>query len=136
MFCGGYIETFVAVWKTLQAFIGGLSPDPNTPIWGSHVPPYMEAANIEFLKASMGYQLEAREVQDVEIDPSYIQSGDFIAILRLDGLDPMIMYGTGGTVGHTVMALRMDGELYIVESQDGWYWPNGGIQKNKWADWL
>jgi hypothetical protein len=56
--------------------------------------------------------------------------------MRLDGLDPLIMYGTGGHVGHTVMALRIEGELYIVESQDGWYWPNSGIQKNKWSDWI
>jgi len=36
--------------------------------------------------------------------------------MRLDGLDPMIMYGTGSRVGHNVMALRFDGELYVVES--------------------
>jgi hypothetical protein len=34
------------------------------------------------------------------------------------------------------MALRFDGELYIVESQDGWYWPTKGLQRTKWADWL
>lgn len=47
--------------------------------------------------------------------------------MRLDGLDPMIMYGTGARVGHNVMALRFDGELYIVESQDAWYWPTHGL---------
>ena len=52
-----------------------------------------------------------------------MKSGDYFAVLRLDGLDPMIMYGTGSHSGHSVMALRMDGELYIVESQDAWYWP-------------
>jgi len=43
--------------------------------------------------------------------------------MRLDGLDPMIMYGTGSRSGHSVVALRFDGEPYIVESQDAWYWP-------------
>lgn len=56
--------------------------------------------------------------------------------MRLDGLDPMIMYGTGAKIGHNVMALRFDGELYIVESQDAWYWPTHGLQRTKWADWI
>mmetsp|Transcript_28594 Transcript_28594/g.27589 ORF Transcript_28594/g.27589 Transcript_28594/m.27589 type:complete len:156 (-) Transcript_28594:33-500(-) len=46
------------------------------------------------------------------------------------------MYGTGSYSGHTTMALRFDGELYVVESQDGWYWPIHGIQRNKFSDWI
>lgn len=42
MFCEGYIDTFISVFKTLLAFVGGLSTDPNLPIIGSHVPWYME----------------------------------------------------------------------------------------------
>lgn len=34
------------------------------------------------------------------------------------------------------MALRIEGELYIVESQDGWYWPTHGIQRTKFSDWI
>eukprot|EP00997_Jenningsia_sp_PLL12_P007075 NODE_367_length_1841_cov_75.886719_g309_i0.p1 GENE.NODE_367_length_1841_cov_75.886719_g309_i0~~NODE_367_length_1841_cov_75.886719_g309_i0.p1 ORF type:complete len:195 (-),score=44.69 NODE_367_length_1841_cov_75.886719_g309_i0:291-875(-) len=34
------------------------------------------------------------------------------------------------------MALRFDGELYMVESQDGWYWPHKHIQRTKFADWV
>jgi len=56
--------------------------------------------------------------------------------MRLDGLDPLLMYGTGSHVGHTTMALRFDGELYVVESQDAWYWPTHGLQRTKWADWI
>jgi len=76
--------------------------------------------------------MEKRAIQEVQIDPDTINSGDFFAVTRLDGLDPLIMYGTGSHSGHSVMALRMEGELYIVESQDGWYWPNHGIQKTKY----
>lgn len=79
--------------------------------------------------------MEKREIMTYDYDPNLIQSGDFIAIFRLDGVDPMIMLGSGTHSGHSVMALRMDGELYIVESQDGWYWPKHGIQKNKWSVW-
>jgi hypothetical protein len=72
MFCTGYVDVFASVWKTLLAFVGGLSPDPDLPIIGSHVPPYMEAANLEFLNTTMGYNPEIREIERVEIDPSYI----------------------------------------------------------------
>jgi hypothetical protein len=96
----------------------------------------MEKANVEFIKTTMGWELEPRTIQDVTIDESLIQSGDFLAIFRLDGLDPIIMYGTGSHAGHSTMALRFDGELYIVESQDAWYWPVHKIQRNKFSDWI
>lgn len=98
----------------------------------------MERANVNFLKDAMGYELVERETQKVEIDESLIQSGDFFGILRLDGLDPIIMYGSGSHIGHTVMALRFwdDEELYIVESQDAWYWPTAGLQRTPFKQWL
>jgi len=46
------------------------------------------------------------------------------------------MWGTGSHSGHTVMALRFDGEVYIVESQDAWYWPIKRIQRNKFSEWM
>jgi hypothetical protein len=42
MFCGGYIDSFISLFKTVLAFVGGLGVDPNLPIIGSHVPWYME----------------------------------------------------------------------------------------------
>jgi hypothetical protein len=76
----------------------------------------MEKANLKFMKWAMNINLENRTTQKVEIPERKIQSGDYFAVMRLDGLDPMIMYGTGSRSGHSVMALRFDGELYIVES--------------------
>lgn len=86
----------------------------------------------------MGFNFTVRDIQDYadQYDPNLIQSGDFLSITRLDGVDPIIMYGSGAHAGHSVMALRFDGELYIIESQDGWYWPRHGIQRNKWSDWV
>ena len=49
MFCDGYVDSFISVFKTILAFVGGLSPDPNLPIIGSHVPEYMELENVAFL---------------------------------------------------------------------------------------
>jgi len=136
MFCNGFIDTFISVFKTLLCFIGGLGLDPTLPIMGSHVPEYMVKANLEFLNVSMGYDMEPRPINVVTIDPDLINSGDFLAIMRLDGLDPIIMYGTGSHAGHSTMALRFDGELYIVESQDAWYWPTINIQRTLFADWI
>lgn len=135
MFCEGYIDMFTSVYNFVLLFAGGLGTDPNVPIWGSHVPEYMEKANIDFLSETMGYNMEVRTTTEYDYDENLIQSGDFLAIMRLDGVDEIIMYGTGTHAGHSVMALRMDGELYIVESQDGWYWPVHGIQKNKFSEW-
>ena len=33
------------------------------------------------------------------------------------------------------MILEVDGVLSVVESQDGWYWPKHGIQRNDWETW-
>jgi len=61
MFCDGYVETFISVFKTLLAFVGGLTPNPDGgPIKGSHIPLYMENANLEFIKDTMGWELEER----------------------------------------------------------------------------
>jgi hypothetical protein len=33
------------------------------------------------------------------------------------------------------MVLEVDGEKVVCESQDGWYWPKHGIQRNTWSQW-
>ena len=136
MFCDGFIDTFISVFKTVLCFLGGLGDDPNAKIFNSHVPEYMVKGNVQFLNITMGYELVERDIQVVDIDTSNIKSGDFLAIMRLDGLDPIIMYGTGSHAGHSTMALWFDDELYIVESQDAWYWPVHNIQRNKFSDWI
>jgi len=41
MFCDGYVDTFISAMNFVLQFAGGFGPDPNTPIFGSHVPEYM-----------------------------------------------------------------------------------------------
>lgn len=60
MFCEGYIDTFLSVFHTILAFAGGLGTNPWLPIIGSHVPAYMENANIKFLKDTIGYDMQVR----------------------------------------------------------------------------
>jgi hypothetical protein len=76
----------------------------------------MEKANVQFFSEAMNWDLEERTIHDVDIDEVHINSGDFLAIFRLDGLDPLVMYGSGSRAGHSTMALRFDDGLYVVES--------------------
>ena len=77
----------------------------------------MVDANLKFLSEALDYNMETRLIQNVDIDESLVQSGDFFGVVRLDGTSPMIMYGTGGRFSHCTTALRFeDGQLYIIES--------------------
>ena len=101
----------------------------------------MAESNARFLKKYMDYELVERPKKawrhnTTIIDQDFIQSGDAILILRLDGLDPFISFGIGSHIGHTAMALRFDGELYVVESQDTWFWPTKNIQRTRFDQWI
>ena len=71
-FCEGVIDDIQSLFTTLKAFVGGISANPNLPIIGSHVPPYMERANVEFIKEALGVELQERPIQTVNIDPDTI----------------------------------------------------------------
>lgn len=100
------------------------------------VPRYMEDLSKQFLSETMGYSMEKRAINHVDVDPSTIKSGDFLGNVRLDGLSPIIMYGTGARFSHCLMALWFDDGLYIVESQGAGYWPVFGIQRTPWDEWI
>lgn len=112
------------------------------PMLFAHVTKAAAERNIHFLEqkatgAIAPHEFEPRTKTDVVPDESEVADGDMLCILRLDGLDPLINWGTGGNCGHSVMALRFDGVLHIVESQaKSGYWPKDFIQRNKFADWI
>ena len=135
-FCSNLWTMFRSLLKTIKLFLGGIGTNPYIPFFGSHVPSWMVEANLDFLKKYLGWNFEKRSINEVVIDKKLVQSGDFLAIERFDGLDMIIEYGTGSHVGHSTMALWIEGELHIVESQDGWYWPKHGIQRNTWEQWM
>lgn len=87
------------------------------------IPDYMANTDRQFLLESMGYDLPPRPINFVDIDENMVKSGDFFGVTRLDGLNPLIMYGTGSHIGHCTTALRFDDGLYIVESQGAAFWP-------------
>ena len=139
-FCDGIEELMSDLFMTVELFFGGFGLDPLIPIFGSHTTKREEEANLEFLARAMGYVMEPRKVTKLNISPSDIHSGDFLGVIRLDGLSPIIMFGTGGRISHSTMALWIEEngtrELYILESQGGWYWPKNGLQITKWAKWI
>ena len=137
-FCSGVIETLKSLYLTLKMYVGGLGYDPNhkIPLLRPHVPDYMIKANLEALKFYMNYVPETRDNTPIYLNESLIHSGDFLAISRMDGIDPMIMMGTGSHIGHSAVASWIDGELYVLESQDGPYWPTRGIQRTPFKKWV
>jgi hypothetical protein len=71
-----------------------------------------------------------------------VRSGDYLAVTRFDGLDPMIMFGTGGRTGHSAVAVWDGPELYVMESTDAnpfgkVFWPPPyGIIKHEFSVWI
>jgi len=138
-FCDSIQHMIPDLLLTGQIFIGGLGLNPKIPFFGSHVPKEQEKANVEFIKEATGYEWQPRHPTFIDLDAKYVQSGDFLAITRFDGLDNIIHWGAGSHAGHSVMALwdhtESPAQLYIVESQDAWYWPTQGLQRTKWETW-
>ncbi len=138
-FCDSIDHIIPDLLLTAQMFIGGLGLNPDIPFFGSHVPMEMQLANVKFIEESTGYKWKARENKLIDLPAEYLQSGDQLAITRFDGLDNIIHYGSGSHQGHSVIAIwdrtQEPHQLYIVESQDAWYWPTKGLQRTKWEDW-
>jgi len=107
------------------------------PLLQASVPDWVAKINIDFLNNYANRYYPARNVTEVTLDASEIHSGDFLGIVRFDGLDPMLGWAMGSTTGHTAVTIWRDGVLNICESttKDS-YWPINGIQCNEYSSWL
>jgi len=133
----GFLSWLGCVVQGLELFLGGFGTDPDVWFFGGKPTDRQTLASIDFVKQSQGYEWKERPLDVVvDIDESLLQSGDFLAVTRFDGIDQLIEYGTGSHVGHCVMVLKIDGETYVVESQDAWYWPRRNIQINTYKQWI
>jgi len=105
---------------------------------GPGVKPTPAVDNIYFMQNYTDFIYAPRgPIQNVNISTDQINSGDFFGITRLDGLDPMIIWGMGGTTGHTCVALWIGDQLNVCESTvNDVYWPTNGIQCTPWDRWL
>ena len=126
-FNNGFLGSLYDIYKTSKLFKN------------SHTE--MEKENLKFVKENMNHEYQEWGKSFI-FNESEIKSGDFFSITRLDGLDPMIMWGTGSFSGHTGIALWIENELYICESTDenpfgDTYWPEPyGIIKTPYKKWV
>lgn len=104
--------------------------------------PDMVANNVQFFAEKEFWSLQERPYNYVNLSVSDFQSGDMLAIIRLDGLDPMIAWGTGGTTGHTAIYVDFPDGPHICESTDTPsnthpYWPPPyGIIRTPLYQWM
>jgi len=99
--------------------------------------------NQQFLAERMQWATQERPINHVNLTEDQIQNGDYLGIFRADGLDPMIMWGTGSHTGHTAVALWFPDGLHICESTDTFgvpvmhYWPPPyGVIRTPFAQWV
>jgi hypothetical protein len=123
-------DTFMALLQTALLF----QPE----IFGPQVNNEFGQMNVDFIRAYANFSFTDRPgAPIVNLNASDIGSGDFVGVTRMDGLDPMIIFGMGGTTGHTTVALWFSDGLYICESQvNSSYWPTNNIQRTPWATWV
>jgi hypothetical protein len=125
----GATGTATEVFETMMLFFGALI--------GAWVPPWTADDNIQFLADHMGVVMPVRSIERVDINKTEVKSGDFLGIIRLDGLDPMLAWAMGSHTGHTTICWWIDNELYVLESTiSSNYWPTNGIQKTPWDTWI
>lgn len=136
MFCQGYLDFLSSLFDLVKMVLGGISTYTWLPWFGSHVPAYQEQANVDFLRNTMQWELEKRNIDYYEYEESNFKTGDVLAIFRLDGVDPLIMYGTGSTIGHCTMTVWFDEELWVIEAMENVFWPKKDVQRNRYKDWI
>ena len=102
----------------------------------------MTQYNLDFLNHSMNLIIQKNNRNKTNYNISDFRPGDIFLITRLDGLDPLIMYGTGSISGHTAMVLNINNSLHVCESTDNnpfgkSYWPPPyGIISTPLPKWL
>jgi len=128
-FRDGPVDTVTDILETVLMFLSDLTKS---------VPASIAERNVNFLRRYRGVDMAPRQDPGgVMLNETEIHSGDFLGVIRLDGLDPMLAWGMGATTGHTTVALWEEGELYIAESTvNGSYWPTNGIQRTKYSTWI
>jgi len=126
------IQLIYDLLNTVTMFLG--------PLTNATVSDDAAQANLYFVNnyAKISPPMVARNDSVVVVPEDYIQSGDFVGIIRLDGLDPMLGWAMGSTTGHTVVALRApNNTLFLCESTTSdSYWPTNGIQCHDYNTWI
>lgn len=129
-FPGDLLQTALDVLSTLALFEPMFTRDISESAYYHNSIFMEEYANVKMTKRI------SKDVDPATIEP-FVQSGDFFGSRRPDGLDPMLGWAMGSSTGHVTLALRMEGQLYVVESTtDSEFWPVNGIQKTPFVQWV
>lgn len=105
----------------------------------------MFKANAEFFAYKMNWTMPVRQGSPIQefsnLTRDIVPSGSYLAVLRLDGLDPVIAWGIGGHTGHSCVAVWEGNQLWVAESTApdplGVYWPPPyGVIRTPWEQWV
>ena len=125
----GEIGTILSLLNTTELFVGSDS--------------YVVAKNnAAFMEERVNFTMHKRDPTFIRPARNEVKSGDIMQVLKLDGLDPVIGWGTGGHTGHTTMIMELDNELHVVESTaanpfGAVYWPPPyGVIATQYEHWL
>jgi hypothetical protein len=126
-FCEDLTNTISSIYKTIILFGdkgSGLLPYPIN----------NENEVIDFLHRYTDYKIENRDPKYahsiLDVDENLIQTGDFLPLYEASGLSSLIIYATGSHISHSSVAFRIDGELYVLESE------NKGVIRTKFREWV
>ncbi len=126
-FCEDLTKTISSIFKTIILFGdkgSGLLPYPIN----------NEEEVMDFLRRYTDYNIEYRDpkYQDLilDIDENLIQTGDFFPVYKPCGLSSLIMHTSGSHASHSCVAFRIDGELFILESEED------GVIKTRYKEWV
>jgi len=116
----GILGTVLDIWDTYQLFMGPKSFEDGIQFYKDHM-------NITFTNRTVpGFMPDETEIMDGD----YIGTFSFQSGAEGEGLSTLIAWGTGSHTTHTAVCLRINGTLYVLES-------NGeGIQKTPYKDWM
>lgn len=129
-FLGSPVDVLDSIYATIELFMPEICCGPG-------VNPKYAAANVAFLQDYANFTFAPRNINVVDINETDVFSGDFIGVTRMDGLDPMIDFGMGGTTGHTTVTLWIEGVLHVCESTvNSVYWPTNGVQCTIFSKWI
>lgn len=119
IFQNGLLDSLYSLWDTSKLFRGN----------------EMEIENKKFLEQKMKINLKPSKLKPI---PNNLKSGDVFLIRRLDGLDPLIMWGTGSHIGHT--AVHINNYIYESTGENIFgknYWPPPyGFIRTELNEWI
>lgn len=128
------IKNVKDIWDTFYLFLNYLHLPLTQSIQNANRDFLIHYTNqkLSFRNSTIPYQFDV-EIPQYELMPN----GTILALLRLDGLLTMEAYGMGSGTGHIAIIIWDNNVPYVYESNDKTvYWPDKGIQRHTWKDWL